>query len=256
VGGYGTYAFTLSQLGWGLVENGKIEEAMPFLDRSAEVAAFTEDLWATINVGAARHFVDWIWDDRDAHIAGLRDIGAHLQEPDAGGLAHSMLFVGQEQLLGHLGDWRGALESLNVGLGAATRFVSLMLGQQLLAVIAHTKLGEREQAETVLEAIRKQYERNAALRLDFPLALLRWAEAHRLLYGVAAREEVETSCDQLIEAAQKHGFLTYEPFARVERAELATLLGDDAGRKRELVEAARLFREIGAFRRAEAIERS
>ncbi|MBW1884690.1 MAG: hypothetical protein JRJ58_14260, partial [Deltaproteobacteria bacterium] len=69
-------------------------------------------------------------------------------------------------------------------------------------------------------------------------------------------EEIKTSCDQLIESARTRGFAAYEPFALVERAELSTLLGDQAGRDRDLAEAARLFRGIGAVRRAEAIERS
>jgi hypothetical protein len=88
------------------------------------------------------------------------------------------------------------------------------------------------------------------------MALLRWAEAHRLLYGVSAREQIETSCLHVIEAAQKRGFAAYEPWALIERAELAALLGDEVGRKRDLAQAASLFRKIGALRRAEAIEPS
>jgi hypothetical protein len=46
------------------------------------------------------------------------------------------------------------------------------------------------------------------------------------------------------------GAKSYEPFLRVERAELARLNGDDTARRRELREAHRLFLEIGAPIRA------
>jgi hypothetical protein len=48
---------------------------------------------------------------------------------------------------------------------------------------------------------------------------------------------------------------TFEPFIRVERAELARLAGDKAHRQRELREAHRLFLEIGAPIRAERVAR-
>jgi adenylate cyclase len=256
VGGYGTYAFLLSQLGWGLAENGEVEEAQSFLDRSHQVVAFTGDQFAAIQVGAARSWINWIRDDRDADIAHLHDIATQLQTSDVGGLGHAMLHVGRVQILSRLEDWLGALESLNAPLSEGTRISSLTLGIDLLGVIAHWKLGEPELAESILDTIRTRYERNPSLRVDSPLALLRWAEVHRLLYGAAAREEITTSCDHLIESARTRGFATYEPFALVERAELSTLLGDQAGRERDLAEAARLFRGIGAVRRAESIERS
>jgi hypothetical protein len=43
---------------------------------------------------------------------------------------------------------------------------------------------------------------------------------------------------------------SYKPFLRIERAELARLAHDEATRQRELREAHRLFREIGAPIRA------
>jgi hypothetical protein len=46
------------------------------------------------------------------------------------------------------------------------------------------------------------------------------------------------------------GAKSYKPFLRIERAELARLAHDEATRQRELREAHRLFREIGAPIRA------
>ena len=49
------------------------------------------------------------------------------------------------------------------------------------------------------------------------------------------------------------GVTLYEPFLRIEFAELARMTGDEAGRKRELREARRLFNEMGATLHADRI---
>ena len=254
VGGYGTYAFLLAQLGWGLAEDGQLEEAVPVLDRSEEVVSFTEDSWGSTYVEAARSFVNLILDDRDANIAFLRQVSARLQDSELEGLSGGMLHTVHALLLAQFEDWSGALESLDAAGALNARIVSLNLGFELVGVVAHTKLGERARAEAILEEIRAKYEQNPSLKDDNPGALLRWAEAHRLLYERSAREEVETSCELVIEAAQKRGFAAYEPLALIERAEMALLLGNAQGRKRDLADAARLFRKIGALKRAEAME--
>jgi class 3 adenylate cyclase len=256
VAGFGTYAFTLAQLATGLVEDGQLEAALPVLDRAGAVAFVTGDLWSLSYQGIAVSILNWVRDDRDAQVESLRDISARLERADTGGLLRSVLVIGRANLLSRFEDWRGTLESLEAGSEEVVRIVSPALGYRLLGVIAHARLAERERAEALLDEIRDQYERNPALKLDFSPALLRWAEAHRLLYGASARDEIKTTCSQVIESAQKRGFAIYEPFALVERAELAALLGDDAGRRRDLAEAARLFRKIGAIRRAEAIEQT
>jgi class 3 adenylate cyclase/tetratricopeptide (TPR) repeat protein len=256
VGGYGTYAFLLAQLGWALAENGKLADATRILDRAEAVSVFTGDTWCLTYLCSARSFIAWMLDDTDASVALLRKIDANLEDSFSEGLNLGGLFLARASLLREFEDWPGTLEALEAGLTGSARMVSINLGFQLLGVIALAKLGERERAESILDEIRAQYERIPALKLDFPTAILNWAEAHRILYGVSARDEIEASCNHLIETAQERGFAGYEPTALVERAELAALLGDDAGRKRDLAEAASLYRKMGAVRRADAIERS
>jgi len=55
-------------------------------------------------------------------------------------------------------------------------------------------------------------------------------------------------------ASGRNAARAYAPLIHVERAELARLLGDEAGYQRELREAHRLFVEMGATGHAERIE--
>jgi class 3 adenylate cyclase len=255
IGGYGTYAWTLVQLGWGLIENGQLEDASPLLDHGERVADFTKDRMTRSYLVPARGTVHWLRNERDECLAHLNVLRAELQDPSVGGLARTMLQYGHAWTLSTLEDWSGAAEALRATIDDWSLMTASACCFQTVGVIAHKHLGENALAESLLDQIRTLYERQPALKLDGPLGLLNWVQAQRLLYGVSAREEISSSCDRLIELAQKHGFALYEPFALVERAELAALLGDEVGRKRDLGEAARLFRSMGGLRRAEAAER-
>jgi hypothetical protein len=76
------------------------------------------------------------------------------------------------------------------------------------------------------------------------------------LDGAAARDEVETSLDRALALVQSTGARSYEPQIHVERARLARLLGDSAGRLAWLREAQRLFSELGATGHAERVAAS
>ena len=65
--------------------------------------------------------------------------------------------------------------------------------------------------------------------------------------GAKARREIEAALSQALSLVEETGAGVWEPFIRVELAELARLSGDDeATRRRELREAHRLFTEMGA----------
>jgi len=53
--------------------------------------------------------------------------------------------------------------------------------------------------------------------------------------------------------AQRMGFKLFDPFVCLERAELARLTANGTTRQRELLEAHRLFTEMGATIRAEEV---
>jgi hypothetical protein len=73
------------------------------------------------------------------------------------------------------------------------------------------------------------------------------------LDGAAARDEVETSLARALAPVHSTGARPYEPQIHVERARLAGLLADPAGRLEWLREAHRLFTELGATGHAERV---
>jgi hypothetical protein len=88
-----------------------------------------------------------------------------------------------------------------------------------------------------------------------PFALLASARVLLRTEGHAARSAIEAALGELSQLARQTEMKMFEPFACVERAELARLTGDEANRQRELREAHRLFLEIGAPIRAAEVAR-
>lgn len=73
--------------------------------------------------------------------------------------------------------------------------------------------------------------------------------------GPAEEDAIRTALAEAIALVQATGAACYEPLVRVELARLARLGGDEPARRRELREAHRLFAEMGATPRAEAVAR-
>jgi hypothetical protein len=83
-----------------------------------------------------------------------------------------------------------------------------------------------------------------------PLAQLALARVLLRTKGLAARSVIEAALEEASRITRQMQFKVFEPFACLERAELARLYGDEATCERELREAHRLFTEIGAPIRA------
>jgi hypothetical protein len=119
---------------------------------------------------------------------------------------------------------------------------------------AHLGLGDgrraRELAEEAIEL---------ALRMEMPVAEVhaQLARGRVLLEqaGADARTEIEASLDRASDLVRSTGARSYEPQILVERARLASLLADSAGRQQWLREAHRLFVEMGATGHAERVAR-
>ena len=81
------------------------------------------------------------------------------------------------------------------------------------------------------------------------------ALAHVLLRtdGARSRDAIEIALARAMELVEETGGKAYELFVRLERAELARLVGDEAGRQRELRRAHRLVAEMGATAWAERL---
>jgi adenylate cyclase len=73
--------------------------------------------------------------------------------------------------------------------------------------------------------------------------------------GAAAGAAIRAALDRAEALVRETGAKNYQPFVHLERAELARLLGDEAGYQRDLREAHRLFCEMGATGQAERISR-
>jgi hypothetical protein len=71
--------------------------------------------------------------------------------------------------------------------------------------------------------------------------------------GAAARAETGAPLARALELARETGAKAFEPLVHVELAELAHQSGDHEGRERELLEAHRLFTEMGATGHAERL---
>jgi len=71
--------------------------------------------------------------------------------------------------------------------------------------------------------------------------------------GVDARSEIEATLDRALALVHSTGARSYEPQIYVERARLAGLRSDAAGREQSLREAHRLFTEMGALGHAERL---
>jgi hypothetical protein len=119
---------------------------------------------------------------------------------------------------------------------------------------AHLGLGDGEKALALAEEAIAVSLRRGTRFLEFS-ALLTRTRALRETQGLEATREMEATLAEADAWLEMSGAKSYEPFLHVERAELARLKGDEAGRQRELREAHRLFTEIGAPIRAAEVAR-
>jgi tetratricopeptide (TPR) repeat protein len=152
------------------------------------------------------------------------------------------------------GVWHEALEVLGTALaiGRERRLSAFESG--VLAVMASAQLGLGDPARALAlaeEAI--AVGRRLGTRMREFSALLTRSRALREIQGAAATSEIEAALAEADSWLEMSGARSYEPFLRVERAELAVLRGDEAGRERELREAHRLFTEMDAPIRAEQV---
>jgi adenylate cyclase len=149
------------------------------------------------------------------------------------------------------GAWRDALEVLGTALTIAReRRLGVNEGYALGAMAAaHLGLGDPAKALAVAEEAIAVNRRRGTQLWGF-LALLTRIRALRETRGVEVTREIEAALAEADAWLEMSGAKSYEPFLRLERAELARLMGDEASRQRELREAHRLFTEMGAPIRA------
>jgi hypothetical protein len=125
-----------------------------------------------------------------------------------------------------------------------------------LATLAEAYLGRgdgpraRATAELAVALARERH-----IKVFEPITLVSLARVLLASEGAGARAEVEAALSRALALAKEMEARSEEPLVHAELGELARLIGDEAGRERELREAHRLFAEIGADRYAAALTR-
>jgi hypothetical protein len=119
---------------------------------------------------------------------------------------------------------------------------------------AKLELGEPELARELASAAASDSAGRGMRMLEIPAQLV-LARVLMRAGGSAARDEVSVALQRAEALISQTGARVFLPRLHVERAAFAKLLGNESDRARELREAERLFREIGAPLRADGIAR-
>ena len=234
---------------------GRIQDGMRELERVIKLATELGDMEV---LGWAHGYMVLV-----AHCAGeparglahVRELGAIAQK--IGSVADLVLADGYlGDALVHVGEYEGARAVLEKALSQSKAKTAGIIWQpDFLGSLAEAYLGCGDGARA-----RATAEEAAAMACDRGAGLYeckaRLALARVLLgtEGAAARTRITAVLDRACELIDETGARVYEPFIRMERAELARLTGDGPARERELREAHRLFTDMGAPIRAEQVE--
>ena len=158
---------------------------------------------------------------------------------------------GQAQI--RLGDFEGALRSFEEALATGA---ALVLEGYFIAgmALAHLGLGDHERARlTAAHAIEVTRQREHPISACD--AHLTMAHVLAAVDGRSAEAAIEATLQEAERLIAETGARSYEPVLHEERARLAALRGDAAGRERELREASRLYAERGATGHVERLAR-
>jgi len=119
---------------------------------------------------------------------------------------------------------------------------------------AKLELGEHDRAREIASAAAADFARRRMPMHELPAQLV-LARVLMRVDGMAARAAIGAALARAESLIADTGARVYAPELYVERGRFAQLLGDEAGRARELREAQRLFDEMGAPLRVAKIER-
>jgi hypothetical protein len=154
------------------------------------------------------------------------------------------------------GDWHRSIEALERAEKISREQRAAVEGRAYrLAHLAEAWLGagEADRALTIAEEASR-----AAAEQGGPVAVIPAGLAMARVLLAAPDpvdpERIERELGAVLELVQRIEARGYEPQVRAELAELARRLGDTERHERELDEARRMFIEIGAERRAAALE--
>ena len=148
--------------------------------------------------------------------------------------------------------WPEAIEALTAALAAVRELhAAPLVESDSTALLAEAQLGAGDPAASLATA---ETAIAMARSLHRPISETRAHLAHARGLLAADRGDavthVRSALAQATALVEATGALAFAPFIHIERARLAELTGDSAGREREMREAQRLFTEMGAPIRA------
>jgi tetratricopeptide (TPR) repeat protein len=161
--------------------------------------------------------------------------------------------LGQAQVL--VARWDEAIELLGAAL-ATMRARRVALSQETLCLRplaeAYLGAGALERARDVADEAVAVARARVHVTWEIQALCVR-ARALLAADGARAADGITASLDRAATLVQSTGARALEPGVRIERARLARALGDEAGSRRELGEAHRLFTDMGATMQAERL---
>jgi tetratricopeptide (TPR) repeat protein len=234
---------------------GRLEEAARALDRATALAQEHGQL----EILAVTHqaYVEMAWLTGDVRPA-MEHARRAVEAAEALGSAFS-----RSQAYGALGVAHRLNEQWDEAAAACER--SLAILRESRTGIADEAFKMAGLAEVYLHQSKTQLARATAEEaVTFASRYQRVAECYARLIlarvllateGAPAASAIQEALMRALALVEETGATSMEPSIHVELAELARLRGDDAGRRRELLEAQRLFTAIGAPLRAEQVAR-
>jgi class 3 adenylate cyclase/tetratricopeptide (TPR) repeat protein len=250
--GYDTESALRSFRGWYLAWSGRMEEALRECERARNRARATDDTVALALALALSTAVVAAAGDPDQAVSHGRRA---LELSESEGIPNLILIsagtLGRALVLA--GQFQQAFDVTRMGLETSERMPILRTQLGSPHAEALLELGRGEEA---LAAARSAVAFTAQMKADLIATDDQLALARVLCrtQGVAARDEIETALARADELAERTGYVASRPRLHVERGRLAHALGDTETHRRELEEAVRRFRGLGAVAFAERVE--
>ncbi|HVO24683.1 MAG TPA: adenylate/guanylate cyclase domain-containing protein [Candidatus Margulisiibacteriota bacterium] len=249
------YVWAVARRGWIFSLMGRLAEGHGEMGRALDLA---RQLEATEVIGWIRTIqavMDSIRGDVELLLGNARE-SIRIAEKNGSSLSLSLAHwvLGKAQLdRGAVAEAKHEIEQA-IAI-ARERRTNLQFEARLLADLADAYLrgGDPARArQTAEEAVERGIQQGARFwEAEAQLAL---ARALRAETGTAAREAIEAAVARAQALIEETGGRSLEPMVHEERARLAALLDDATVRAREVQEAARLWRAMGAPLRATALE--
>jgi adenylate cyclase len=254
--GFGAFPFFLTNLPWTNMAMGRLEDAPRELSRALEIARETgepENVGWALGACASFEIFNGALDKAPGYAAEFLGIAEKLGSPFF--QAHALLLMGRVQI--HQGLWKDAVESLQGAIDLVRdRHTAREAEANLLVHLADAYHGDGQlerARETIARALALADERGARFsEVEGNLVLA------RILMdagGAAAETAVTAALDAARDCVEEFGAHAFAPMVLGERARLAELLRDEDARRAHILEAHRLFSEMGAAGHAERLAR-